>query len=88
MDISTAMQEYRRISPEIFHQPRIRVPGWNFCKAAFGRPWFKGKSVESAVKDIVGQHLPACEREARNGNISDAPMVSPSMGGETETCKA
>jgi hypothetical protein len=92
MNVQDSIEQYKLLSPKIFHQGIERYLGANIVKSIFGKSWFKGKALEDAVKDIIKSSLSEDERGQAGESaaemllVPDAPM--PQEASQlTKTCK-
>jgi hypothetical protein len=79
MDATSCVREYKSLSRVIF-QKRQLVPGKRFWDAWWGKPWFSGDALRTAVRDLVAQRISPAERdqlEAEGRDPGDAPLRSP-----------
>lgn len=75
--MSDAIMEYRLLSPKIFRQSWTRFLGSNIIKAAIGKPWFDGETLEEGVRDLLIRNLPAGERSGLRGQMPDEVQLHP-----------
>ena len=87
MDVQSAIVEYRRLSPEIFHPSVTRFLGSNIAKTAVGMPWFKGEALETAVMRIVKDRMSWEEKERLGGDVADARLISNIESTRERSCK-
>ncbi|KAK5051392.1 hypothetical protein LTR84_003044 [Exophiala bonariae] len=87
MDIQSAIAEYRRLSPEIFHRSATRYIGSDIAKAAIGMPWFRAEPLEAGVKRIISERISWQEREQLGSNTADALLISPIATSLENSCK-
>lgn len=87
MDVKSAIAEYKRLSPEIFHRSATRYVGSDIAKAAIGMPWFKAEPLEAGVKRIINERISWLEEEELDGSTADAPLISPIASSWENSCK-
>lgn len=87
MDVQSAIAEYRRLSPEIFHPSVTKYLGANIAKTAVGMPWFKGKNLEACVKGIVKDRMSWEEKEFLGADAADARLISNVGSTRENSCK-
>jgi Patatin-like phospholipase len=87
MDVQSAIAEYKRLSPEIFHQSVTRYAGSNIAKTAVGMPWFKGEALEAGVKRIIVERISWEEKEGLGADASEARLISNIEGTREKSCK-
>ena len=77
MDVSDAIEEYRRLSPITFRQRWTHLLGVNILKAATGKPWFDGEALEKGLRDILIRNLPIEERSNLQNQEPDEVQLHP-----------
>jgi predicted acylesterase/phospholipase RssA len=83
MDVQTAIDQYKKLSPKIFHQGFERYFGANILRSIFGISWFKGRALEDGIKDILKKSLPEDEKSRLGTNVTEATLV-PASGSLAE----
>ena len=87
MDVQSAIVEYRRLSPEIFHPSAARYLGSNIIKSAIGMPWFNGEALEKGVVEIVKYRMSWEEKEHLGAEVANARLVSSIENTRENSCK-
>jgi hypothetical protein len=79
MDATSCVREYKSLSKVIF-QKRQLLPGKHLLDACWGKPWFSGDVLRTAVRELIAQRISVSERdelEANKKDLGDAHLRSP-----------
>jgi hypothetical protein len=79
MDLVSCRDAYRRMSSNIFSEWRIplKMYVWD---APLGNPWYSGKKMEAAIKEILSARISTLEKE-NLGSKGIPPEEAPMLNG-------